>query len=1174
MAKATGSNKQRKNPMQLGGFLSQVMLRVALVLGLALVLVSIVSAVLLINRTRSEVADQSEIAVSSLAARFARELDEPINELVRAAISATAREYAQTISQLGPNADFEAALSTTQRDLLRNFDDVVRGGSSRIIAVRYIGRDGQLWGQVISRGDETEVTPRVNASLLGAPGLADALTEGVAGQPFLSDVVEVPDTQQTLLYVYVPVATTGNTLNTLGVVQMIVNIDLLDALADDLLNDPLVAQDGREMLVVDNNNRVIAASDAALVNDQGVLAFLAANDGEYVLRSQDDLRISTRVIEDYEGVGTPWRIVMVDQDRLLIQPTIQVIVAVFAFFTGVYIAAMSLIGVLLRPVSRMLRKVSVSAQQLAELDAQSEDEIATLDMAVQRLSARLETLNTTLEIEASRRTRDLELAARIGREVATLYDVDTLVNRAINLIADELGFYHAQVFLVDEAGVNAVLAYSRGAAGRTLLAQRFAIPVGSKTVIGTVTGSGTPVIVNDTQQGDAPHGFNPVLAETRAEIGLPLFSRDRVIGVLDIQSKTAGVFHTADLATYQLLADQLAIALENARLISQTDRRVQQIDILNRQLTRSAWEGIENREDLERGYRYNLLDIEPVEPGPGSNGHERALRSPITIRGEVIGELAALSDDVEFTEGDRVIVDSIAGRVALAIENARLFQETQNSLMETSTLYQLSRYLNEANTLEDIIQAIIVSIMPEASGGQVWMFEEATDDIDEHEWLVISADLAVETREANNENLHGLRLHAPDHVFLRDFNRDGITLINETRVDTRLDTGLKLIFRRLLAEAVVLIPLVVRGEWRGILSMTFATARQFSEREARVYSALSDQAAVAVDNRMLLRQTEQEVARNETLYAASRLINTAETMQDLVYAAVATSTADAALDFSLSLLEGELDAQGWPTRARLVAYSSGVNVVEDSAEFTFFTPEDSPMRSRNPEIIVDDTPSNNNVSPRVHWIREQGYRFMAIFPLFSANQPIALFHIASAELYELTASDYEFYRALTGQMSSQIQVRKLLERTELALDETRRLYVASNAIISAQDARSIYQLAIEHLARPFVSMHEGKRIYEISLLMAWPEVSADAPYLEYVHRWRSDSGTPFGYTLPVRVPMQEMPFNELTEDAASVMLFDDITSDSEANAPLRANRYLLTRMRRSGAVSMLVAPIL
>ena len=64
----------------------------------------------------------------------------------------------------------------------------------------------------------------------------------------------------------------------------------------------------------------------------------------------------------------------------------------------------------------------------------------------------------------------MDIAARVSRETATLYDIDALLNRAINLICDEFGYYHAQVFLIDDIGENAVLVYSHGEVGRAAFA--------------------------------------------------------------------------------------------------------------------------------------------------------------------------------------------------------------------------------------------------------------------------------------------------------------------------------------------------------------------------------------------------------------------------------------------------------------------------------------------------------------------------------------------------------------------------------------------------------------------------------------------------------------------------------------------------------------------------------
>ena len=181
-------------------------------------------------------------------------------------------------------------------------------------------------------------------------------------------------------------------------------------------------------------------------------------------------------------------------------------------------------------------------------------------------------------------------------------DIDALLNRAINLICDEFGFYHAQVFLIDDIGENAVLVYSHGEVGQQLLQARHKIPVGSESVIGTVTRSGQ---TRGRQRHDKrtayAHQFNPLLPQTRAEIALPLLSGERILGALDVQSMQSNSFQTDEVRTFEILADQIAVAIQNVRLLVQSEERITQIDTLNRQLTRSAWEETSERSGLETG---------------------------------------------------------------------------------------------------------------------------------------------------------------------------------------------------------------------------------------------------------------------------------------------------------------------------------------------------------------------------------------------------------------------------------------------------------------------------------------------------------------------------------------------------------------------------------------------
>lgn len=1198
MTQSTSANSRKSRmtfPFGLQLRIASVQKRILWRLRFLFVIILLTLAVFIFfNRQNTAIGVFSRFTQGSLATLERTVLDhlsDPVTTISRLANSTTNRLYAQGLVRLSTTAQFNSTMNQLQTDMLRAFDDIVSLRRNFFYGVRYILRDGRVWGEVINLPNETRISAEVSRTIPATdPLLTALLSRAQVGVPFLSlERVIVNDNPVNILKINMPVTALGNTSNILGFTQLEIRLDVLNSAINDVLNNPLAHQDGRQIALVDSQNQIIALSPNFSFDLDQLNTYLHQNRGELLLSEFSDSGyvVSTAVIDNYVGNNMQWRVVILDHWSTVMNPTTIGSVLIMSLIFILLLSSILLIEQLLAPLLKPLNTINSSLQRLVRDNQQIDpnlrfatksniqaDEVGQILTTIDYLGRSLKQMSQIVDQQSKRRNRELEVASRIGREVANLYDIDQLLNRAISLICSEFGFYHAQVFLVDDARINAVLRYSYGKAGEKLLAQNFKIPVGSDSVIGTVTGKGQPVIVNDTRSNDksAPYAQNPILTETRAELGLPLRSGGQVIGVLDIQSRTTNAFKEEDLPVYSLLADQLAVAITTARLLNQTEKRIQQIDSLNKQLTRIAWESAEQRVQLDSSYVYNLVDVQPKAPPPSTT---EAFQTPITIRGEHIGQIMALPDvGQEISEGDKVILQAVASRVALAIENARLFQETQNSLAETSTLYQLSQYLNEANTLEEILQSIIISMTNDASGGQIWMFNEA--EIEETGmpiWSELVAYYAITPRAIGDEQLTRLRVRIADHPFLRDAKSDRISLINNVQQDDRVDPLLATMLERLNARALVFIPISVRGLWRGFITITFPQPRQFSDREGRIFSALIDQAGVAIDNRLLLRQTEEEVARNENLYAASRIINTSQSAKDLVYAAVATNT-NPALNFALSLLEGELDATGWPTQARMVARSEHGTVNEIDVLYPVFITPDSPMRLRNPEIIIDEAPNNPNVTTPVKWIRAQGYRFMAIFPLFSANQPIALFHITSNELYELQASEYEVYRALTGQMSSQIQIRRLLQTAQSALDETSRLYVASRAITTAQDFEELYTAAVEHLARPFLLQDaETKTLasFGIALFLAWPYPTPNAPYLEVAYEWHNNPDIPKQFTLGERLSADEYPYGRISEGRDTTIVFDNII---QADDPiLKHEPVLRARLLEAGIWSLAVAPI-
>lgn len=163
-----------------------------------------------------------------------------------------------------------------------------------------------------------------------------------------------------------------------------------------------------------------------------------------------------------------------------------------------------------------------------------------------------------------RRNEYLSATAEISQLVTSTLDMPTLFSRTVNLVSQRFGFYHAGIFVTEETGFRAVLQAATGEAGAEMLRQKHGLAVGSKSVVGEVTESGRAMIVNDTVASSI-HKFNPLLPETRAEAALPLRVGSRTIGALDIQSTKAEAFTENDIAVLQILADQVAIAIDNAR---------------------------------------------------------------------------------------------------------------------------------------------------------------------------------------------------------------------------------------------------------------------------------------------------------------------------------------------------------------------------------------------------------------------------------------------------------------------------------------------------------------------------------------------------------------------------------------------------------------------------------
>ncbi|MDX9954905.1 MAG: GAF domain-containing protein [Anaerolineae bacterium] len=172
---------------------------------------------------------------------------------------------------------------------------------------------------------------------------------------------------------------------------------------------------------------------------------------------------------------------------------------------------------------------------------------------------------------AERRATLLQAGAKVARSVISILDPEQLLETTVDLICDTFGFYYAGVFLIDETGTWAELHAARGAAGKALLAEGHKLKVDGHSMVGRATGNRCALIALDV--GEEPvHFKNPHLPDTRSEMALPLIVGDTLIGALTVQSTEEAAFNDDDITAIQAMADQLAIAIHNARLHRENQR--------------------------------------------------------------------------------------------------------------------------------------------------------------------------------------------------------------------------------------------------------------------------------------------------------------------------------------------------------------------------------------------------------------------------------------------------------------------------------------------------------------------------------------------------------------------------------------------------------------------------
>jgi GAF domain-containing protein/HAMP domain-containing protein len=353
--------------------------------------------------------------------------------------------------------------------------------------------------------------------------------------------------------------------------------------------------------------------------------------------------------------------------------------------------------------------------------AERGDEIGSLATAFVDMRTQVRTLVNELETRVATRTRDMNATQEIGRFAATQRDVQVLMDQVVNLIVERFpNIYHAQIFLLDNNREWAVLESSTGEAGRMLLARGQRLAVGSLSVIGQGTEQGQVIVARDTASSRV-HRRNEFLPDTRAELAIPLKVGDAVIGALDVQSRENDAFEADETGVLQTMADQIAVAIENARLYQVSLRRLEEIEHSNRLATLTAWErfmheqrvqqlsstaGVQTGLDMS-DLRQQAVAQNRIVVGELTERYTVPIAVPIQLRGQMLGAVEWELPAQDFDDNKLQLAQELANRLAISLDNARLFQETQRTTERERLVSSIAAKLTAQTDVEEILQTAV-----------------------------------------------------------------------------------------------------------------------------------------------------------------------------------------------------------------------------------------------------------------------------------------------------------------------------------------------------------------------------------------------------------------------------------------------------------------------------------
>lgn len=609
-------------------------------------------------------------------------------------------------------------------------------------------------GQEIARLENCKA---VAASSLTNRAKEDVFIEAMKGEPYYGGVSATDDGSAVMAFAVQTQDKADDDIVILSQVDMSHIWESLNA---------LVEANGNILYVVNDEGVLIGYKDSTLVRQKKPMAEVSSV-RPLLEKKQGVAALNYRGLLGVEVIGSSTYIDGLNWGVVLEQP-IELAYGVHNRLVGILVVALlvfsGLATVLALYLSRgiivPLRKMAEVAQAASngnldtKIEVKSNDEIGITATAFNQMTTQLKQTLSGLEEKIAERTQELEDAqsqsekraasleaiTEISRAISTEQEITRLMNQVTELVSEKFGYYHVGIFLIDEQRRYAVLQSANSEGGKRMLVRNHKLEVGQIGLVGYVSQYGRARIALDVG-ADSVYFNNPDLPLTHSEMALPLRVRGTTIGVLDVQSEESNAFGEADINLLSVLADQVAIAIENARLFGQAQKALADAQSLYDQYLGQQWKKT-LQEENKFAYHQSAMGGQPldteirtpeilralkqgemivVKPSASQEESSSMIVMPVKLRNQVIGilNIKPQSADHAWSQDEINMVKLISDRLALTLETARLFNESQRRAAKEQIIGEISSKISASFNMRSVLQTTAEELGRALPGSEV-----------------------------------------------------------------------------------------------------------------------------------------------------------------------------------------------------------------------------------------------------------------------------------------------------------------------------------------------------------------------------------------------------------------------------------------------------------------------